>query len=221
MIAIRDFLESSQTNNAIVQMALREVDTRDVALAMLGYTEEEQQIILRNMSKRASKLLLQEMDDEREHTPKHRIQSALEVFLQRLRKHARYLAKHDAQANEKFGQKTIAADARHPELPDIGVDDEEGIVATFTAFQLFIKKHGMLALEGLAEQITDPVMRKGIEYLIDGWEPLLMQSILETCKKAYLERIEKRLDMILEGLDSLAARDIPLVTEERLRAYLA
>lgn len=31
-------------------------------------------------------------------------------------------------------------------------------------------------------------MRKGIEFLIDGWEPLLMQSILDSLKKACLKK---------------------------------
>lgn len=64
-------------------------------------------------------------------------------------------------------------------------------------------------------------MRKALEFLIDGWEPLLMQSILETYKQSYLRNVEKQLDMILEGIDSLASKDMPLVTEERLRAHIS
>ena len=220
MIAISDFMESIHGNNKIVQMALREIDTHDLSHAMLGFSEDEQHIVLRNMSKRASKLLLAEMDEEREQTPSHRIESAAEQFLQKLRKHARYLAKSDEDAKEKLRQITLSADVPHPGLPNIAIEDEDGIVDTFVAIQKFVKKHGILALEGIEDRIDHPVMRKGIEYIIDGWEPMFMQTILETYKSAYLKEIEKRLEMMLAGIDSLASRDMPLATEERLKAFI-
>ena len=221
MITIGDFLESNKTSDTIVQMALREIDTHDLSHTMLGFSEDEQHVVLRNMSKRATKLLRAEMEDEREHTPNHRIESATELFLQKLRKHARYFAKSDEDAKEKLRIITASADVPHPKLPNISIEDENGIVDTFVAIQVFVKQHGILALEGIEDRIDHPVMRKGIEYIIDGWEPMLMQTILEAHKSAYLKNIEKRLEMVLAGIESLASKDIPLVTEERLKAFIS
>lgn len=220
MLKISDFLEKKRPNDRIIQMSLREIDTQDLSVAMLGFTEDEQGVILRNMSKRASKLLLAEIDDNRE-APQHRIESAMQFFVQKVRKHARYLAKNDEEAREHLRRIVDSGEVPHPELPEIDVENEESIVNTFVEIQKFVKKHGILSLEGIESQIDNPVMRKGIEYYIDGWEPLLMQSILDAYKTAHLKVIEKKLEMILAGIDSLASKDITLVTEERLRAFIS
>ena len=219
MISISDFVEQKHINDAIIQMALREIDTRELSHAMIGFTEEERQIVLRNMSERACKLLAEEIEYESKGIPKYRIESATESFLQRLRKHARYLAKYDEDAAAILPKHTPGADIGQDKLPDVNIDDEQEIVETFVAIQQFVKRNGILALEGIEDTIANPVMRKGIEYFIDGWEPLLMQTILEAYKKTYIKNIEKKLEMILVGIDSLASKDSPLVTEERLRSY--
>ena len=221
MISIDDFLESTWPFDRIIQLSLRDIDTRDLAIAMLGYSDERQGAVLRNMSKRGIRLLQDEMEIQRDQAPDHQIQTAKEFFEQRLRAHARYVARSDTDVQEKLAEIAESSDVQRGEWPTINLEDEEGIVNTFVAIQSFVRKHGTLALDGLETRIGNPLMRKGFEYLVDGWEPLLLQSILETYKKAYLERMEKQLNMILEGIDSLAAKDLALVTEERLRAHLS
>jgi flagellar motor component MotA len=104
--------------------------------------------------------------------------------------------------------------------PGVDLSTEAAIVKTFRDLVNFCRySGGFLALEGIEKDVEHPVMKKGLELVVDGWEPLLMQSVLEKYRDTYLRKIENQLNMIIEGLDSLASRDIPYATEERLNAY--
>ena len=72
----------------------------------------------------------------------------------------------------------------------------------------------------IEHKIENPILRRGIEYFVDGWDPLLVQTIMEKQKTVYLKKIENQLDMILEGIESITSKDIPIVTEERLKTFL-
>ena len=42
------------------------------------------------------------------------------------------------------------------------------------------RKEGLLALESLAEEETDPFLKKGLQMLVDGTEPDILRNIMET-----------------------------------------
>jgi chemotaxis protein MotA len=42
------------------------------------------------------------------------------------------------------------------------------------------RKQGLLALEGTLKDISDPFFKKGVQFIVDGTDPKMMQEILET-----------------------------------------
>lgn len=56
------FEDITQLDDRSVQLVLRQVDTKDLAMALKGVRAEVRQLILRNMSERASQNLLEEID---------------------------------------------------------------------------------------------------------------------------------------------------------------
>jgi hypothetical protein len=201
-----DYLQSEAINDRIVQRALREIDTEDLIAMMIGLSEAAQQVIYRNLSKRAHKLLKEDVEKWDSDTPKEINGRAQRFFLQKLKKHVKY-----------FG---VDSPGRKKALPPVDLSSEEAIVKTFVALVNHCRYSGeFLALEGIEEKVDHPVMKKGLSLVIDGWEPLLMQSVLEKLKDTYLKQVENRLNMMIEGIDSLASGDIAFVTRERLNAY--
>ena len=85
------FAEETKTNDKIIQMSLREIDMRNLANAMLGYSELGRQAVFRNMPKRAMKSLLKDMNLRRDQTPVDVIDAASQFFNQKLRKNARLI----------------------------------------------------------------------------------------------------------------------------------
>ena len=62
-------IEKTPVPDITVQSALREIDTSQLAISMLGFDENEQEAILRNMSRRASALLLEEVEAIKDRHP--------------------------------------------------------------------------------------------------------------------------------------------------------
>ena len=68
--------------------------------------------------------------------------------------------------------------------------------------------------------VADPYLQKGLRLIVDGWDALDWRSIMEKHKQAHLRAMEARLDMMLDGLESLQSGEPPRVIEERLSAYV-
>jgi len=64
-------------------------------------------------------------------------------------------------------------------------------------------------------------MRKGLLMLIEGWDPLLQRTILERYKESYLRAMSLRMDLVIEGLDCIAAKDHYCLAEQKLRSLVA
>ena len=214
MLTIHDFFASPAGHDKMIQMALREIDTRDLSYVMIGLGDEDAQRIFFNMSKRAAELLKEEIESVRVGAPPYRIKQATEFFLQQLVKHGKYT---DGEQLEELLKWSVD---EQRELPSISTRDEKDILDAFLTIQKYAREHGVLALQGIDQKIEDPVMRRGIQFYIDGWDPMLIQTIMEKHRTAYIRRMENRLDMILEGLDSLTSGDLSLATEERLKTFL-
>jgi hypothetical protein len=166
---------------------------------------DSREIIFRNMSPTAQGLLKEDlmvMED-----PGVPAVSRARVFWNQL------------LANSAEGAFGEAGKLNKDQIPAIRVDCPEAIVDTFKALSLYVRLHGYLPLMDQIPDIANPVMREGLHGLMNGLDPLLLKSILENAKRAWLRNLETELDMIIEGLDSLAARDHSYVTEFRLQAH--
>jgi chemotaxis protein MotA len=60
---------------------------------------------------------------------------------------------------------------------NVSADD---IINQFVAFATKARKDGLLALESDIEEIKDPFMKKGLQLVVDGTDPALIRSIMET-----------------------------------------
>ena len=206
MVDFSDFYEDNDRNNIIIQRSLREIDSQVLVNALYSANDDEKNMFFRNMSKRAVSFLLKDMDEEKnKYIPEAKKKDSQEMLKQKLRKHSKYF--------------TSEIKPQQAPLPDIDLSSEDSVIRTFKALLTYVKTHGFLSIEGIESKIPNPVMRKGLELLIDGWEPLLIQSLLEKYKATYMKHVETELNMILEGIDSIAMLDLPLVMEEKLKAY--
>jgi len=207
MVTFNDFLAVSRWNDLVVQRALGEIDTEVLATALANLPVEIHAIFYRNMSKRATELVAEQIDVKRRAHPS-KILAAQELLTELLDKHAKKAAGEEPPEDK---------DA----LPDISMESQEAIVSTFRRLAIYIRKHGFLPLEGLESSITNPLLRMGIELLVDGTDPFLIRSILEKYQETYLQQAKATLSMIVQGIDTLAERNLPQMVEMKLRAYMA
>lgn len=207
MIEMMEFAESNMENDRVVQMALRETDSSLLATAAVAMDQAEREIVYRNMSERARAVIIEEVVQAESAVAFEAAQEAKAFFVQKLRKYRGYVRR-------RGGEQPRA------ELPLLRTGTEEEILQSFVALVRFARIRGDLALDEVQIQSEFPLTRKGIELVVDGWEPMLTRSILDQAKRSYLESVARKLDMIIDGIDSLLTNELPIVTEERLRAYL-
>ncbi len=82
------------------------------------------------------------------------------------------------------------------------------------------RREGILSLEQVAEQMTDPFMRDAVSLVVDGTEPDLVRDILETrLDNAILPQQQTRANMVIEGLMALQSGDNPGIIRHKLESF--
>ena len=206
MAEFADFQSDTAGNNVVIQRGLREIDTEVLITALMGLTDDLRQMVYRNVSRRVRHLCIEGVKAREGTTSESQINAAQEVFLQLLNRNLKYADGVEFDADRG--------------LPEVALDSDEEVISTFKSLVSYVRKHGVLPLQTLESGIDHPVMKKGIELLVDGTEPLLRRSILERYRDAYLQSTEARLDMILDGIDSLGSGDFPEMVETKLKGFI-
>ena len=220
MISMKDFQEQMPENDRVVQMALREIDTGLLADACLAMSGDEREIVYRNMSVRAKDMLQEEVAGAEGRTPQHAADKALEFFLQKLRKYRNYLRDSEVREAGAAGEGAVGAGDRESGPPKLDTATDARIVESFAALSRYARVNGMLALDAVETVSPYRLAQKGLQLVVDGWDPMLSRTILEQIKRTEMKRVERQLDMLIEGFDALVADDPPLVLREKLEAFL-
>ncbi|MBN2441832.1 MAG: hypothetical protein JXJ04_10810 [Spirochaetales bacterium] len=78
---------------------------------------------------------------------------------------------------------------------------------------------GLLSLEDALEDfVNDPVLKTGIQLIVDGTEHKLVKTLLTEKIKASMYLYKMKLNIIIQGLLSIYMGDNPRITEEILRS---
>ena len=81
--------------------------------------------------------------------------------------------------------------------------DHEKIIAELTELCQFARKNGIMALEAKAKAHTDPFTRKGLSLVVDGIDPAMLLSIMETEVETFEEHAKIPIP-VLEGAGAYA-----------------
>ncbi len=207
MVTLTDLAANTDGNNRIIQRALREIDEQVLAQALVDMTDEQREIIYRNMSPRGKDGVVEAMEQERKNAGVGQRRRADEILQQLLTTMTKY-GKADADVEQAW-------------LPDhLSATTPDEAIETIVRLSRFVRAQGYLSLEEVADTASDPLLRKGIELLADGWDALQLRSVLETYKRTALETEARRLDILVDGLESIALQDLTHTLTEKLLAYL-
>ena len=150
----------------------------------------------------------------------------VEMFEQKLTKYSRHFLEDERNVGvyaarytrKKKGEEAAPESGANP--PSVDFSSLQSIRESFRILKRFIEEHGVLALEGAEEKIDNPVAKKAFQLLIDGWDPLVMRSILDRGMRSYFETERRKLEMIIEGFGCLATDQHFVGLEEQLSSYL-
>jgi flagellar motor component MotA len=208
VIDFTEFRESTRVKNLAIQHVLRQIDTGLLSLALVGLSEEDRNIFTRNMSVRAAGLLEKEIAELEEHSVvayRERSEKAQETLLMMLEK----------RLSASLGDEELTSD----EVPPMRWKTEAELIETFTQLKRYTRRHGAVSIESAIAGEMPPLLKKGLELYVDGWDPSLAQSILEQMKESLIKQYINKQNMILEGVGALTGHDVPQAVEEKLRAF--
>lgn len=207
MVQLTDLEPPTETNNRVIQTALRETDEVVLARAAVAMGSREREIIFRNLSKRALSLFSEEVARAEDTVSEAAANEARDFFLATVER-----------CRQIVGMRaTVSSGGENPVLD---TSEDEKTVESFVNLVRFARESGILALESTKVMSDFPLTEKGLEMLVDGWDPAMMREILEQMKMSYFFRIRRQLEMIVEGFESLVSEELPAAVEARLRAHL-
>ncbi|HPE37573.1 MAG TPA: FliG C-terminal domain-containing protein [Spirochaetales bacterium] len=194
------FLEDTEHNNIVIQLAIRQVDTRDFIACLVGLDDQSRQALYRNISKRAYEAVQKDMEADAGTLGPGAIASAVSTF-------KRLLARFDRI--ERSAQ---------PPTPEYSSRPESlfELAANFIHLALMVDGERYDDIQALSDASPDAFTRLGLRLVADQTDPLQARIRLERLKAAMLADEERRLDLALEGFDSVLSHDRPGLTAEKV-----
>ena len=205
-----------------VHRLLREVDQKDLVVALKLATDSLIQHILTGMTERARNFIVDEMEFLGP-MPEAEILEVQARILQEVRQ----LAMSGSIGWPPGADTPPPKPGTEPELDPALAAALGRKLAAFTpaeirnlvhALSARIQAHGLLALEVAATSAADGFVREALQLAADGTEPALLEDILLTRTRAMLQSLDNRLRMTIEGCVSLRHGDNPRIVIHKLQS---
>jgi len=208
MTDFSDFRESGRVRDIAIQHTLRQLDERMLSMALVEMAEEDREIFYRNMSKRACDLFMQDVAESEKH-PARTFAEASGRAQERIRT---MLDTRRAMVQEDEEQTP-------DEPPPMRCTGDAELIETLVQLRRFIARHGILALQGVDLDGAPPLLRRGLELYLDGYDGAMVQSVLEQTKESLVTRFANTQNLILEGMGALMASTPAHEMREKLEAF--
>ena len=205
------FDDLSKLTDREIQLMLREVDTKDLAVALKGATKELKGRIFGNMSKRVRTMVREEMEifDPIPMRDVEDVQLSIVKTVRQLQKPKlgkKYLAT----------KRAIRTTIKRP-LSELGSDE---INRLFVGFAEIARREGIMTLENMVQSPGDKFLTTAVRLAVDGTEPELVQAILSTWMESLLHEQKVKYRKVLEGIKSIQSGDNPILLSRSSMSYI-
>jgi len=91
----------------------------------------------------------------------------------------------------------------------------------FVKLAQWARREGLIAMYGFADKnVSDELMKLGLRMTIDGTDVSEINSILRAKKTTMVQAYERRLEMIIAGVEGIGTGLNPALMEEKCKAFL-
>jgi len=224
---IQELEDITQLTDQEIQRMLRQVNTQDLALAMVNASDAFKKRIYANISARVGKIIDDYIDAQMPISDNLIAQNKTTVveIVQAL------ITKGDIvwpPQKEKSPQKPLSKaylkmkKDLQKQLKTIPIShlDFEALTTTLISLAQVARTEGILALETVVKDAADPdgFFSLATQLIIDGVAPKLAEEITTSRKKVLRLQYESKLDMITTGIQATQLGENPRIIEQKLRA---
>ena len=223
-----------------IQVLLREVDQRDLVIALSRADEAVcDKILNHNMSERVRQFIKDEIDFVGDLPLEQVDETQFRIVKQcvQLGEKGRVVwppkPLHKRTAKEKEAEKPSKTEREENEMLLHLAQKKLDELSYDELHQLFVgmaeraRKEGILSLESVGDAAVDPFVKMAIDLVVDGTEPALIMDILETWTKSLMHEHERRYQdllhengvkytKVIEAMMAMQAGDNPRVIEHKL-----
>ncbi len=209
------FDDIAKLSDREIQMILREVDTKDLAFALKGATPEIQDRIFSNVSERVGAMIKEEMA----HTGTWEMRAQEEVRARIVQTARRRLQAGAPELSEEYlsMKRELKDRLRHTSFSQLSFDEMTEVFSSRLA--VVARTEGVLALTEIVELVDEGLFQQGLRLVVDGVEPTLVQTMLETRMRTLLHQHETRYRMIIQGLIAVQFGQDPRIIKQALRNF--
>ena len=223
-----------------IQVLLREVDQRDLVIALSRANSAVcDKILNHNMSERVRQFIKDEIDFVGDLPLEQVDEVQFRIVKQcvQLGEKGRVVwppkPLHKRTAKEKEAEKPSKTEREENEMLLHLAQKKLDELSYDELHQLFVgmaeqaRKRGILSLERVGDTAVDPFVKMAIDLVVDGTEPALIMDILETWTKSLMHEHERRYQdllhengvkytKVIEAMMAMQAGDNPRVIEHKL-----
>ncbi len=216
-----------------IRKVIMECENETLAYALTGASDIVKTIFLSNMTD-SSRNLIKEDIDAYYHLRKEDIEIAEEDITNLIRK---LDEQGDISLSDKpvqnitsfyeFNAETTGEQSTYAKLKSMlsveyssSDEDLRKIIDIMTNLARLGRREGLLYLEELLPFIKENFIKKGLSFILSGLETELVYNMLNQYKKTLIARMEKKLDIMIEGLTSVQSAENPAVIKEKLNLYM-
>ena len=213
---LQEFNELSRLPNRATQKLLREIDADDLALALTGADETTCAKFFANMSARAVAMLTEEIRSQGE-ADADKADAARGTILSAYRKlvQAGEIAPSRVAGEGSPTRIDPVNTIREPRTRDLHIGE---LTTLFEEMADKAHAHGLFSLESDAEMIDDPVIKRGLELIVDGTDPRIVESALHDLLEEQLRMTRNRYETVIEGVLAVQNGDTPDEVRARMDA---
>lgn len=192
--------EQNERHDVILQLAIRQVDSKTFIACMKGLTEEDRAVLYRNLSARACKAVEEDLAADGPSIGEGASRAAVREFMRLVNRYARQEASADAH--------TGGYTPRPASL--------SALAGNFVELSRMRSDERYDEIRELGKAETDPFLRLGLSMVADGVEALEARARLTSLREALLADRKRELDLALDGFDALLSGDRPGRIAEKL-----
>ena len=220
--AFTDLADLERVGNRGIQLLLRDLDFKEVALAMTKMPAPVYEKIWKSLSRIARDELKEEW---KLYGPAGKMAAAVEGAQRRVLEVANRLAAELEQATEGEGKMAATewetALVREMERKPAEHRTAAELVPVFVELSKVVRREGLVAVENFAtNHVGDELLKIGLREVIGGADMDVVKGLLEARKATLIQAHERRLSMIIAAVEGIGTGLNPRLMEEKCRAYL-
>ena len=190
MKQIEDYLENTDQNNRMIQQAIREIDM-DSLYDLCASLKENKEVILRNLSERVRDEVLEYLKKNEFKIPDFTKKRANFIF-------SKYLL---------YFENNSISDLKNYLVSELSFETIESTKKSLITVYFHNIKGDLKTLSTLIGSIKDRIIRKQLEMILYGRDPLKGEYLLDKLNKKKLEEEKRKADIIKEGILSILSEE--------------